>query len=74
MEWAAGGVLYRLKTMFEQKFTLEQAKEYVRQQGKKALVFYWNVFGWDTYLTLEPTFATPTGILKSFPRTKRVWA
>lgn len=59
--------------MNTQKFTLEQAKEFVRTQGKKALVFYVNIFGWNSYYTLEPTFATPTGKLKGFPRTKRIW-
>jgi hypothetical protein len=51
------------------EFTKEQAKEYLKQKGKKSGRFYHNVYGWETYLTLKPTFATPTGKLKGFPRT-----
>ena len=36
------------------------------------MTFYFNVYGWDTYYTLEPTFATPTGNLKGFPRKKQI--
>lgn len=58
----------------EMKFTLEQARQYVRMQGKKRMRFYCNVYGWDWYLTLVPTMATPTGKAKGFPRTKYVFA
>ena len=50
----------------------KEAKEYLKSIGKKSGRFYWNIFGWDTYLTLEPTMSTPSGKLKGFPRTKIV--
>lgn len=49
------------------EFTIEKACEYARQSGKNTR-FYYNVCGWHTYFTLEPTPATPTGMLKGFPR------
>ena len=51
------------------EFTIAQAKAYLKQKGKKSGRFYVNVYGWQTYLTLEPTFATPTGKAKGFKRT-----
>ena len=48
------------------EFTIAQAKAYLKQKGKKSGRFYVNVYGWQTYLTLEPTFATPTGKAKGF--------
>lgn len=56
------------------EFTLAQAKAYLRQKGKKSGRFYVNVWGWQTYLTLEPTSFTPTGKAKGFPRTKIIKA
>jgi hypothetical protein len=50
------------------EYTLEQAKEYLRENKKTKGEFYFNVYGWSNYYTLEPTFATPTGNLKEFPR------
>ena len=49
------------------EFTIEKACEYARERRKNTR-FYYNVCGWHTYFTLEPTFATPTGKLKGFPR------
>lgn len=54
------------------EFTEKQAKEYLRGKGKKSGKFYKNVYGWKVYYTLEPTFATPTGKDKDFPRTVRI--
>jgi len=54
------------------EFTELQAKEYLKKQGKKSGFFYYNVFGWQVYYTLEPTFATPTGKLREFPRIVRI--
>ena len=51
------------------EFTESEAKAYLKQKGKKSGRFYVNFFGWQSYLTLEPTFATPTGKAKGFPRT-----
>lgn len=51
------------------EFTEAQAKAYLQQRGKTSGRFYVNVFGWSSYLTLEPTFATPSGKAKGFPRT-----
>lgn len=49
------------------EYTLSEATEYAKLRGKNTK-FYRNVFGWDLYLTLEPTFATPTGKDKNFKR------
>lgn len=49
------------------EFTMKEAQEYTTKRGKNTK-FYYNVFGWDTYFTLKPTFATPTGKAKGFPR------
>lgn len=54
------------------EFTLLEAKEYLREKGKVRGRFYFNIYGWRSYFTLEPTFATPTGKLKGYPRTKMV--
>ena len=50
------------------EYTIDQAKEYALKEGKP-IRFFVNVYGWSTYYTLKPTFATPTGKLKEFPRT-----
>ena len=55
-----------------EQFTLEQARDYVRKMGRKRMTFFYNVLGWSVYYTLQPTFATPTGKLRDFPRTKRI--
>jgi hypothetical protein len=49
------------------EYTTQQAHEYAKQRNKPTR-FYLNVYGWNTYLTLKPTFATPTGKLKAFPK------
>ena len=58
--------------MLPEQFTLEQARDYVRRMGRKRMTFFYNVYGWSEYYTLQPTFATPTGKLRDFPRTKRI--
>lgn len=47
------------------EFTLKEAQQYTTERGKNTK-FYFNVFGWSQYLTLKPTFATPTGKAKGF--------
>ena len=54
------------------EYTLKEAQKYIRDKGNKQGVFYVNVYGWEIYYTLEPTFATPTGRAKGFPRTRRI--
>ena len=54
------------------KFTYEEAQEYIRSKNRKRMTFYCNIQGWDMYYTLAPTFATPTGKLKEFPRKKQI--
>ena len=54
------------------KYTLKEAQNYIRKKGNKQGVFYVNVYGFEIYYTLEPTFATPTGRAKGFPRTRRI--
>jgi hypothetical protein len=48
------------------EYTTQQAQQYAKQRNKPTK-FYLNVYGWNTYFTLSPTFATPTGKLKTFP-------
>lgn len=50
-----------------QEFTKEQAQEYTQKRGKNTR-FYFNIYGWSSYLTLTPTFATPSGKFKDLPR------
>jgi hypothetical protein len=54
------------------EYTLKGAQNYIRKKGNKQGVFYVNVYGFEIYYTLEPTFATPTGRAKGFPRTRRI--
>ena len=49
------------------KYTTQQAQQYAKERNKPTK-FYFNVYGWQTYFTLKPTFATPTGKLKAFPK------
>lgn len=49
-------------------FTKEQAQAIASTSEKTGKYFFYNVFGWETYYTLKPTFATPTGKAKGFPR------
>jgi hypothetical protein len=49
------------------EFSMQQAQQYATMRNKPTK-FYFNVFGWQTYYTLKPTFATPTGKAKGFPR------
>jgi len=49
------------------EYSLKDAQLYTTAKGKNTK-FYYNVFGWNTYFTLKPTFATPTGKAKGFPR------
>ncbi len=54
------------------EYTLKEAQNYIRKKGNKQGVFYVNFYGFEIYYTLEPTFATPTGRAKGFPRTRRI--
>ena len=54
------------------KFSLSEAKNYVHSLGRKRMTFFVNVYGWNVYYTLEPTFATPTGLNKDFQRIKQI--
>lgn len=53
----------------QQEFSKQQAIDYLKSKGKTSGRFYNNVYGWKSYYTLEPTFATPTGKAKGFART-----
>ncbi|GHM98803.1 hypothetical protein WSM22_02930 [Cytophagales bacterium WSM2-2] len=55
------------------EFSKAQAIELVEQSGKESKVFFYNVFGWDTYFTLEPTSSTPTGKAKGFPSRVKIY-
>jgi antirestriction protein len=52
----------------DKEFSLAQAIFYIKDAKKDRMSFYYNVYGGDDYFTLQPTFATPTGKLKGFPR------
>jgi hypothetical protein len=54
------------------EFTLKEAQNHIRNKGNKQGRFYVNFYGWQVYYTLEPTFATPTGKAKGFPRTRTI--
>jgi hypothetical protein len=54
------------------EFSLKEAQSLIRSENKKQRRFYVNVYGWSVYYTLKPTFATPTGKAKGFPRTRLI--
>jgi hypothetical protein len=53
----------------ETEYSFEQCQEYLREHNLESKDFYVNIYGWQRYYTLEPTFATPSGILPKYPRT-----
>ena len=54
------------------EFSFKEAQNYIRNKGNKQGRFYVNFYGFNVYYTLEPTFATPTGKAKGFPRTRTI--
>lgn len=54
------------------EYSLKEAQSLIRSKGKKTGRFYVNFYGWEVYYTLKPTFATPTGKAKGFPRTRLI--
>lgn len=49
--------------------TIKEATSHLRNvKAKGKIPIYYNIYGWTTYFTLEPTFATPTGNHPDFPR------
>jgi len=54
------------------EYTLDEAKQYIKSINRKRVKFYCNFYGWSFYYTLEPTFATPNGLNKDFPRFKMI--
>lgn len=52
------------------EFSFEDAQNYIRNKGNKQGRFYVNFYGCNIYYTLNETFATPTGKLKGFPKTR----
>lgn len=47
---------------------IEECKNYLNVNNLKKLDFYFNFYGWDFYYSLNPTFATPSGKNKLYPR------
>jgi hypothetical protein len=47
---------------------IQACKDYLKETNQKRARFFVNFYGWNSYFTLEPTFATPSGRLKEFPR------
>jgi antirestriction protein len=52
----------------DKEFSLADAIAFIKGAKKDRMTFYYNVYGGNDYFTLEPTFATPTGKLKGYPR------
>ena len=41
--------------------TREEIEDYLSYHNLREKLFYFNIYGWDKYYTIGPTFATPTG-------------
>jgi hypothetical protein len=54
------------------EYSLKEAQSLIKSKKKKTGRFYVNFYGFKIYYTLEPTFATPTGKAKGFPRTRLI--
>lgn len=54
--------------MIQEFKNIQECQAYLRATNQKRAIFYFNVYGWSSYFTLEPTFATPSGRLKEYPR------
>lgn len=63
-----------LHDMFDpnKEYQPQEVRDILAEHGKKSALMYFNVYGWTTYLTTHPTFATPTGQCKGFPRRRRI--
>lgn len=58
-----------MNTQIEVKeYSKDEAIQYMKDNTLTKKRWYYNVYGWSTYYTLKPTFATPTGKAKGFPR------
>lgn len=55
------------------EYSAKEATKLIKGR-KQSVLMYYNVFGWSTYFTLEPTFATPTGKLwkDGFPKVVKI--
>ena len=51
------------------EFTKEEAQNYLKNKNKNSGRFYINIFGWDVTYSIKPTWCTPTGKDRNFPRT-----
>jgi len=47
--------------------TITECQDYLRSNKLKKGIFFFNVYGWSRFFTLEPTFCTPNGKDKNFP-------
>lgn len=47
---------------------IQECQAYLKTTKQKRARFFVNFYGWSSYFTLEPTFATPSGRLKEYPR------
>ena len=54
--------------METKEFTKQEALAYLKSSNLSKARFFVNVYGWTVYYTLKPTWCTPTGNLKEFPR------
>lgn len=58
--------------MEDLEFTQAQAQDFLRASNLTQKRFYRNVFGWEVSYSLKPTWMTPTGKYRTFPRTKLI--
>lgn len=57
-----------------EEYTREKVRQILKENNYQYCVkLFYNVYGWDVYYTTQPTFATPTGVLKGFPREETVY-
>jgi hypothetical protein len=51
------------------EYTIENVIDILKENNLFSVKLFYNCYGWNTYYTTEPTFATPTGVLykEGFP-------
>ena len=60
-----------MKTLFTDgvEYSIDQVKNILVNNNIFSTKLFFNCYGWNTYYTTKPTFATPTGVLykEGFP-------
>lgn len=52
-----------------QRYSRDEVQAILRRHGRRRARLFFNVLGWTVFFTTEPTWCTPTGRAKGFPRT-----